>query len=92
MFCLLTVLIKLGLFFLMLSVHYIEVRFASFLSGGFTTMAVINPPEKKLAKRTSVHWGVQIWVNDSINVGIYLITIYTHRAFKSWLQILLLIY
>ena len=24
-------------------------RFASFLSGGFTTMAVINPPEKKLA-------------------------------------------
>ena len=31
-----------------------EVRFASFLSGGFTTMAVINPPENKLAKRTSV--------------------------------------
>ena len=33
-----------------------EVRFASFLSGGFTTMAVINPPEKKLANHTSVHW------------------------------------
>jgi hypothetical protein len=31
------------------------VRFASLLSGGFTTMAVINPPEKKLANRTSVH-------------------------------------
>ncbi len=31
-----------------------EVRFASFLSGGFTTMVVINPPERKLAKRTSV--------------------------------------
>jgi hypothetical protein len=31
-----------------------EVRFAHFLSGGFTTMAVINPHEKKLAKRTSV--------------------------------------
>ena len=31
-----------------------EVRFASLLSGGFTTMAVINPPEKKLANRTSV--------------------------------------
>ena len=30
-----------------------EVRFASLLSGGFT-MAVINPPERKLAKRTSV--------------------------------------
>ena len=34
--------------------HCIEVRFASFLSGGFTTMAVINPLERKLAKRTSV--------------------------------------
>ena len=27
-------------------------RFASFLSGEITTMAVINPQEKKLAKRT----------------------------------------
>ena len=27
-----------------------EVHFASLLSGGFTTMAVINPPERKLAK------------------------------------------
>ena len=32
-----------------------EVRFASFFSGGFTTMAVINPPENKLAHCTSVH-------------------------------------
>ena len=32
-----------------------EVRFASLLSSGFTTMAVINTPEKKLANRTSVH-------------------------------------
>jgi hypothetical protein len=32
-----------------------EVRFAIFLSSGFTTVAVINPPENKLAKRTSVH-------------------------------------
>ena len=31
-----------------------EVRFASLLSGGFTSMAVINPPEKKLANRTSM--------------------------------------
>ena len=31
-----------------------EMRFASFLSGGFTTMAVIASPERKLAKRTSV--------------------------------------
>ena len=33
--------------------------FASFLSIGFTTMAVINPPERRLAKRTSVHWFVE---------------------------------
>ena len=32
-----------------------EVRFACFFSGVFTTMAVINPPERKLVKRTSVH-------------------------------------
>ena len=31
-----------------------EVRFENFLSGGFTTMTVINPPEMKLAKRTCV--------------------------------------
>ena len=34
--------------------HLTEVRFACFLSGGFTNMAVMNPPEKKLEKRTSV--------------------------------------
>ena len=38
-----------------------EVHFASFLFGGFTTMAVINSPEKKLAKRTSVHCGAGIY-------------------------------
>ena len=32
-----------------------DVHFASFLSGGFTTMAVINQLERKLAKRTSVY-------------------------------------
>jgi hypothetical protein len=32
-------------------------HFASLLSGGFTTMVVINPPEKKLANHTSVQWG-----------------------------------
>ena len=36
----------------------VEMRFASFLSGGFiTTITVINPPECKLAKRTSVRCG-----------------------------------
>ena len=33
-----------------------EVRFASFLSGGFTAVALMNPPEKKLEKRISVQW------------------------------------
>jgi hypothetical protein len=32
-----------------------------FLSGEFTTMAVINPPERKLAKRTSVNWPEEKW-------------------------------
>ena len=35
--------------------HCTEVRFASLLSGGFITAIVVNPPEMKLAKRTSVH-------------------------------------
>ena len=39
----------------MQSNHRTEVRFASFLSSGFTPMAVINSPERKLVKRTSVH-------------------------------------
>ena len=38
-----------------ISDHLTEVRFASFLSGGFTSMALMNPPEKKLEKRISVH-------------------------------------
>ena len=37
------------------AVQNTKVYFASFLSFGFTTMAVINPPERKLSKRTSVH-------------------------------------
>ena len=31
-----------------------EVRFASFLFGGFITAIVVNPPERKLAIRTSM--------------------------------------
>ena len=30
-------------------------HFASFFSGGFINTKVVNPPERKLAKRTSVH-------------------------------------
>jgi hypothetical protein len=35
--------------------HCTEVRFVSFLSGKFTTIAVINLPKRKLAKPTFVH-------------------------------------
>ena len=34
-----------------------EVRFVRFLSGGFTTMALINPPDWKLENQTSVRLG-----------------------------------
>ena len=39
---------------------FTEVRFASFLSSGFTTMAVIIPPERKLTKRSSVQCRVNM--------------------------------
>ena len=32
-----------------------EVHFTSFVSGGFITTIVVNPPERKLAKGTFVH-------------------------------------
>ena len=35
--------------------HCTELHFASFLSGIFTTIALKNPPERKLTKQTSVH-------------------------------------
>ena len=35
--------------------HCAEVHFASFQFGDFTTKAVMNPPEKKVEKCTSVH-------------------------------------
>ena len=37
-------------------VNCTEVRFAIFFSGGFITAIVVNPPERKLAKRTYMHW------------------------------------
>ena len=45
---------KSALFYWSISIECTKVHFASFLSGELTTTAVINPPEKKLAKRTSV--------------------------------------
>ena len=37
-------------------------RFASFLSGGFITAIGVNPPERKLAKRTSVMQVMSVFV------------------------------
>ena len=39
--------------------HCTQMRFACFFSGGFTNKAVINPSERKLAKRISVHCAMQ---------------------------------
>ena len=40
--------------------QYTEVRFANFFSGGFIAAIVVNPAERRLAKRTSVHWPKKI--------------------------------
>ena len=37
-----------------------DVLFSSFFSGGFITAIVVNPPERKLAKLTSVQWAGMI--------------------------------
>ena len=43
--------------------QFIVVRFASFLSGGFIIAIVVNPPERKLSKRTSVRCsGVKVCI------------------------------
>ena len=42
-----------------ISGHSTNVRFASFLSGGFVTAIVVNPLKRKLEKRTSV--GFRPW-------------------------------
>jgi hypothetical protein len=38
--------------------HCTEARFASFLSSGYINVIVVNPPEKKLAKCSSVHCAI----------------------------------
>ena len=48
------IMFKEGVISLHRSALYTEVRFASFLSGGFITAIVVNPPERKLAKRSSL--------------------------------------
>ena len=44
--------------------HSTEVRYVSFLSGGFITAIVVNPPERKLENRTSVHSSPH-WYKDN---------------------------
>ena len=36
--------------------HCTDVHFNSLFFGGFITNIVVNPPERKQVKRTSVHW------------------------------------
>jgi hypothetical protein len=46
-----------------------EVHFASFLSGGFITAIVVNPPERRLAKRTSVQWDENLDLPSTISTN-----------------------
>ena len=85
-----------------LSPQCTEVRFARFLSGRFTTMAVINPPEKKLAKHISFcalrcfktvfiwdqRFGLTVILTES-KIKINLVWSYsTHCAVLSWVALL----
>ena len=64
-----------------------EVRFASFLSGGFITAIVVNPPERKLAKRTYVQWAVSklqnIFLSESWNIKLNFGT-FQAEWYKEW--------
>ena len=60
-------------------------RFASFLSGGFATMTVIYPPERKLAKRTSVEWKIVDILHGTYHVPSmdFLLTLHPKPSIKS---------
>ena len=60
-----------------------EVRFGSLLSGGFTTMAVINPPEKKLANRTSMQWVLKEFLCNSQLMWLGLLNAWCFALFCS---------
>ena len=45
-----------------------EVRFASFRSDGIINAIIVNPPERKLAKRTSVKWVSENQVSREIPI------------------------
>ena len=53
--------------FLLYFDHCKEVPFASFLSGGFITAIVVNPLERKLSKRTSVHLSKDWYICKIVN-------------------------
>ena len=52
-------------------------HFVSLLSGGFTTMAEINSPERKLAKRTSVESIVLSKIYISLVQFVYSLSMYS---------------
>ena len=60
-----------------LLVQCTRVRFTSLHSGGFTTMTVINTPERILAKRTSVQCGNKLFNVIRANVRTSLLRLLT---------------
>ena len=58
-------------------------RFANFLSGGFTTMEVINPLERKLAKRTYVQCVKEKPVLEIVNKLSYCVKLQLRREISS---------
>ena len=63
--------------------HCTEVRFANFLFRGFTTAMVVNPLERKLAKRTSVHCTSQN-MRIFFNLSFFFQNYWTLRSYKYW--------
>ena len=65
-----------------------EMRFASFLCGGFITAIAVNPPEWKLAKRTSVHCVDHIIRQKTrfggIKTGTFLRKLFSHLQISIW--------
>ena len=53
-----------------------ELRFASLLSGGFTTMTVINPPDWKLANRTFVQCITIVFTTNFYGTDVMLYSFY----------------
>ena len=74
-----------------ITVQYTEVHFDSFLSGEFTTKAVINPPERKLAKHTSVQWSNELFSPRLFSPRLFSPELYSPRInfmiyFNKWVS------